>query len=90
MPKKRNDLLYNLLLHPVNFLYSLSTWTGYGSETITFDSIPIGSWTKKQFGLQPKGIIIAYGLDVERIEHTVQENEYEMIVVNARFFKPID
>lgn len=88
--KEAYDLLYTAFTSGKPFCIRYPRGQAMVPETITFDSIRIGSWTKKQFGLQPKGIIIAYGPDVERIEHTVQENEYEMIVVNARFFKPID
>ena len=34
--------------------------------------------------------MISYGPDVERIEHTARENDLSVIVVNARFFKPLD
>ena len=55
-----------------------------------FHLIPVGSWQRFDIGSDPKAIIISYGPDVDRIIHTIQENNLSMIVVNARFFKPID
>ncbi len=52
--------------------------------------IPTGSWTQYAVGDEPECIVITYGPDVDRIRHTADENNLSMIVVNARFFKPVD
>lgn len=56
------------------------------------EEIPIGSWTKTVIGnpLECKQIIIAYGQDVDRIIERARQEKRCVIVVNARFFKPID
>ena len=54
------------------------------------EKIAVGSWTYKTIGSQPKCIIIAYGNEVEAIKQKAKANEFDMIVVNARFFKPLD
>lgn len=38
----------------------------------------------------PKTIVITYGPDVEKVIQKANENDYELWVVNARFFKPLD
>ena len=60
------------------------------TDKIDFHLISIGSWERFDIGSDPKAIIISYGPDVDRIIHTIHENNLSMIVVNARFFKPID
>lgn len=52
--------------------------------------IEIGSWTKETIGSHPKCVVIAYGSDVMQIITKAQVNQMDMIVVNARFFKPLD
>lgn len=50
----------------------------------------VGSWMQYQVGLNPTCIVVTYGSDVDRILAKAKENQWEMIVVNARFFKPVD
>ncbi len=52
--------------------------------------IPIGTWAMYQTGLTPKQIVITYGPDVDRIIYKAKENKMDMIVVNARYIKPLD
>jgi 1-deoxy-D-xylulose-5-phosphate synthase len=54
-----------------------------------FKEIPIGKWTTQIVGI-PEQIVIAYGPDVDRIVQKAKENGLGLMVVNARFFKPID
>lgn len=56
----------------------------------SWNEIEIGSWTKTTVGENPKQIVIAYGPDVDHIIAKAKANNMSMIVVNARFFKPID
>lgn len=55
-----------------------------------YEIIETGTWTKFTVGDAPACIVITYGPDVDRIIHTAKENDISMIVVNARFFKPVD
>ncbi len=54
-----------------------------------YSEIPIGSWTKTEIG-KPEQIVITYGPDVKRIIRKARNNNMNLLVVNARFFKPID
>lgn len=53
-------------------------------------TITIGSWTKFQIGDQPTYIVITYGPDVDKVISKAEVNGVSIIVVNARFFKPLD
>lgn len=55
-----------------------------------YEEIKIGSWTQFDVGTNPKCIVISYGCDIDNIIHKAKENNIDLIVVNARFFKPID
>lgn len=48
-----------------------------------------GKWSMTIVGT-PEQIVISYGPDVDRIISKAKTNGMGMIVVNARFFKPID
>lgn len=54
-----------------------------------YEKIEIGTWEKFQIG-QPKQAVIAYGPDVERIVRKARANQMDLLVINARFFKPLD
>lgn len=54
-----------------------------------YQEIPIGSWTKTAIG-KPEQVVITYGPDVKRIIKKARTNNMNLLVVNARFFKPID
>lgn len=56
------------------------------------EKIEIGSWTKTIVGDEKKlsHIIIAYGEDVDRIIARATKEKRNVMVVNARFFKPFD
>lgn len=56
----------------------------------TLESIKVGTWTMVTVGNHPTCIVIAYGSDVDKIIAKAKVNELSMIVVNARFFKPMD
>ncbi len=55
-----------------------------------FEPMEIGSWQKFTVGKNPKQIVICYGPDVEAILSRAKKEGLELIVVNARFFKPVD
>ncbi|MCF0260440.1 MAG: 1-deoxy-D-xylulose-5-phosphate synthase, partial [Erysipelotrichaceae bacterium] len=54
-----------------------------------YEEIPVGSWEKTVIG-KPEQAVIAYGNDVERIIEKAKANGMNLMVVNARFFKPVD
>ncbi len=56
----------------------------------SLDLIKIGTWTMVTVGDHPTCIVIAYGSDVDKIIAKAKVNNLSMIVVNARFFKPLD
>lgn len=56
------------------------------------EKIEIGSWTKTVVGDKEKvsHIVIGYGEDVDRIIERATQEKKNLIVVNARFLKPLD
>ncbi|MBB5183696.1 1-deoxy-D-xylulose-5-phosphate synthase [Catenisphaera adipataccumulans] len=59
-------------------------------EVTDLQDIEIGSWTKTTVGTHPKSIVITYGPDVDHVIAKAKTNNMDLIVVNARFFKPVD
>ena len=55
----------------------------------SYSLIPIGTWEKFVVGT-PTQIVITYGPDVDHVINKARENQIGLLVVNARFFKPID
>ncbi len=56
----------------------------------SFTPISPGLWTRHQVGENPACIVITYGTNVDYVIHHASQNELDMIVVNARSFKPLD
>ena len=54
-----------------------------------YSLIRVGTWEKFVVGT-PKQIVITYGPDVDHVIYKARENHIGLLVVNARFFKPID
>lgn len=55
------------------------------------EKVEIGTWTKYKVGLGAcEQIVIAYGPDVPRIIARAQKENLNLMVVNARFFAPLD
>lgn len=54
------------------------------------EPIVIGTWTKTTVGKAASHIVITYGPDVDKIISKAEVNGVSLIVVNARFFKPLD
>lgn len=52
--------------------------------------LPIGSWTRFAVGEKACCIVITYGSDVDKIISKAKVNNISLIVINARFFKPMD
>lgn len=54
-----------------------------------YEMVPVGTWTSVTIG-KPDQVVIAYGPDTERIAAKAKENNMNLMVVNARYFKPLD
>ncbi len=54
------------------------------------EPIAIGSWAMIQVGVKPQCIVITYGSDVDKVIAKAETNSIPLIVINARFFKPLD
>ncbi|MBQ0065304.1 MAG: 1-deoxy-D-xylulose-5-phosphate synthase [Firmicutes bacterium] len=88
--KEAQDLLYTAFVSQKPFCIRYPRGNVRYTKKEEYNVIPIGSWTKLEIGENPKSIIISYGPDVDRIVHSAKENKKEVLVVNARFFKPLD
>lgn len=55
-----------------------------------YEYIKPGTWTTYTVGNNPECIVICYGPEVDKVIEKATINDISMIVVNARFFKPID
>lgn len=68
--------------------------TSYGHTEITECSNPnfieIGTWSQFQIGMYPQAILISYGEVVNRLIDKARFNQLDLLIVNARFLKPID
>jgi len=60
------------------------------NEVKEFEKIEIGSWELLEAPVKPKAIIICYGSDVEKYQQKIQANLLPILVINARFLKPLD
>lgn len=65
---------------------------GYVSyqEVQTLKEIPIGSWTIEHLKDSPEIIFIGYGEMVTHLVSRINHNELPIMIVNARFLKPMD
>ena len=88
--KEYMDLYYTALQsnHPF-FIRSESGHTKKMKENES-NLIQIGSWSQFQIGMNPQSIVITYGNTVDRLINKAKQNNLELLIVNARFFKPID
>lgn len=59
-------------------------------EVVPFERIEIGTWEYFDTGEDYQVIVIAYGVDVDRIIQKAKINQLSIRVVNARFIKPLD
>ncbi|MBO7702908.1 MAG: 1-deoxy-D-xylulose-5-phosphate synthase [Solobacterium sp.] len=59
------------------------------SGSASFEEIPY-TWTIVHEPIQPKLIVLAYGPDVDVIKNKLEVNELPVMLINCRFFKPLD
>ena len=63
---------------------------GSEAQSTECEAITCGTWVKYPCIAEAKAIVIAYGSDVDKIIAKAKVNEIALLVVNARFFKPLD
>lgn len=88
--KEAQNLLYTAFITQKPFCIRYPRGNVHYDKVDQYELIPIGSWTRYDVGDKPICIVISYGYDVDNVIHKAKENNISMIVINARFFKPID
>lgn len=88
--KEAQNLLYTAFVSQKPFCIRYPRGNVHYDKVDQYELIPIGSWTRYDIGDKPICIVISYGYDVDNVIHKAKENNISMIVINARFFKPID
>ena len=56
----------------------------------TLELIPVGQWEAMNKNHESKAVIISYGPDVDRLVQKVTVNNMSIVIINARFIKPLD
>ncbi|MCI5774855.1 MAG: 1-deoxy-D-xylulose-5-phosphate synthase [Erysipelotrichaceae bacterium] len=87
--QEASDLLYTAFHndHPFAIRYPRGS---INYEPTTMHKITIGTWTKHGNINDHEIIVLTYGDDVDKIAHKVGVNQLKVMVVNCRFFKPLD
>ncbi len=91
-PKDANeaqDLLFTAFEEKKPFCIRYPRGNVFYKRKESYDRIKVGTWAKFVIGT-PEKIVITYGPDVDHVIHKARENKIGLLVVNARFFKPID
>ena len=88
--KEAQNLLYTAFVSQKPFCIRYPRGNVHYDKVDQYELIPIGSWTRYDIDDKPICIVISYGYDVDNVIHKAKENNISMIVINARFFKPID
>ena len=83
------NLIYTAFISKKPFCVRYPRGNVYYEHLNCFTPIQIGTWEKFVVGT-PKQIVITYGPDVDHVIRKAKENKMDLLIVNARFFKPID
>ena len=88
--QEAQNLLYSAFLE--NKPYFIRYPRGYEKykKVDSYQYIQPGTWTKTIVGENPGCIVICYGPEVDKVIKKAKVNHVSLIVVNARFFKPLD
>lgn len=92
-PKDGNEaqhLLYTAFNHPGPFAIRYPRGYVHFHEVEAFEQLPIGTWTIEHLKDNPKAILITYGEMVVHLAGRIEHNELPVMVVNARYLKPMD
>ena len=87
--KEAGNLLFTAFNtnHPFAIRYPRGTISFNESN---FENIEIGTWTKHGNINDYKLIVMTYGEDVDKIASKIEINNLPVMVINCRFFKPLD
>ena len=87
--KEAQNMIYTAFDSKKPFCIRYPRGNALYAKNKSYSLIPIGSWEKFVVGT-PTQIVITYGPDVDHVINKARENKMGLLVVNARFFKPID
>ncbi|WP_289122412.1 1-deoxy-D-xylulose-5-phosphate synthase, partial [uncultured Dubosiella sp.] len=87
--KEAQNLLYSAFAYNGPFCIRYPRGNVHYAPNERYEAIEIGTWTCHIVGI-PEQIVITYGPDVDRLIQKARENAMGVMVINARFFKPID
>lgn len=84
------DLLFTAFSqqHPFAIRFPRGSAAYQAKETL--ELIPVGQWEAVNKNHESKAVIISYGPDVDRLIQKVTVNAMPVVVINARFIKPLD
>lgn len=87
--KEAGDMLFTAFAndHPFAIRYPRGS---IAYKEATMEKLEIGTWTKHGAINDHKLIILTYGDDVDKIAHKIEINKLPVLVINCRFFKPLD
>ncbi|MFV0380432.1 MAG: 1-deoxy-D-xylulose-5-phosphate synthase [Anaerorhabdus sp.] len=60
------------------------------NKVTSFEDIKIGSWETDYKPNNIQAIVLTYGAEVDKVSYKVKNNNLPVMVINCRFFKPID
>ncbi len=84
------DLMYTAFQQQQAMVIRIPRGSAEYKEKV-FSRIEIGSWTTYPTSANAaKAIVITYGVEVERVYQKAVVNHMDLLVVNARFIKPMD
>ena len=83
-------LLYTAFQQNLPFVLRFSRGSVLYQEVSEFKPIKIGEWESFKPTSKAKAIIICYGSDVEKYQQKIESNKLPILLVNARFLKPLD
>jgi 1-deoxy-D-xylulose-5-phosphate synthase len=83
-------LLYSAFAYPGPFALRYPRGSVHYHQVESFELIPIGTWTIEYLKENPKVIFIGYGEMVVHLSSRVAHNELDVMIVNARYLKPMD
>ncbi len=83
------NMIYTALLQEHPFAIRYPRGSAANNKEL-FEKIEIGTWEVLNSPNMISAAVLAYGPDTERILEKVKANDLPVLVINARFFKPID
>ena len=87
--KEAQDLVYTGFKAKKPFFVRYPRGSSSFEKVKEYKKIPIGKWEKTIIG-KPDQVVITYGCDVDHVISKAMANNMNLMVVNARFFKPVD